>query len=475
MSSLSFLRSFLFMGLVLGLLLTGCKKNSSPTGPGSTGSINGYVKDIDGVPINAVSVIVKGKSPAITDASGAFSVSNVTTPYDIILVLSTQDAAVEYKGVTRKDPTLYYPFSLTQPRTATINGTVPAATGKTTLVFFVSGDYSWWATATASNGNYSISPSWKGSTISLSGKLYVLRWSSNAAGLPSQYDAFGSANLTITDGGTFNSNNFSTGDLTQPAAQNISGSVSTPSASYALTEKDLYVDFGNAFVFIASETGTSLTDNFSYNVPVINGATFEVDAYASATSTPTNRSCYYWKTGIAAGASGVTVPLASAPQLNLPANNGTGVDTTIQFLWAQGGGGGVNEFDVYPETSGDGPDFIVITTANTASIPNLAPQGLSLPLSTSYQWDVIEYYPMSSVDSAASNNFVAFWNGNVGNQGGGQSEIFNFTTKGLTKTSPTMHSQAGRLSSPMIAKGGFLSHLNSRTAFGKQQLERIVH
>ncbi len=319
----------------------------------------------------------------------------------------------------------------------------------------------------AGTGSYSISASWKGSAISLTGKLYVLRWSSNTAGLPSQYDAFGSTSLTISDGGTFNGNNFATGDLTQPASQNISGSVSTSSASYALTEKALYVDFGNAFVFIASETGTSLTSNFSYNVPVISGATFEVDAYASAASTPTNRTSYYWKTGIAAGASGVTVPLASAPQLNLPANNGTGVDTTIQFLWAQGGGGGINEFDVYPETACDGPTFIIITAQNTASIPNLAPQGLSLPLSKSYQWDVTEYYPMSSVDSAASNNFVAFWNGNAGDEGGGESETFNFTSKGLSKASPAMHPQAAGSSSSAAAKGIFLSRLKAKAAPGK--------
>ncbi|MFZ1080367.1 MAG: hypothetical protein WAO19_00405 [Candidatus Kryptoniota bacterium] len=467
MRPFSFPRNVFFFGLVLGLLVVGCKKNSSPTGPGSTGAINGYVMDIDGVPINAVSVIVKGKSPVITDANGAFSVSNVTTPYDIILVLSTEDAAVEYTGVTRTNPTLYYPYSLTTSKTATISGTVPAATGKTTEVFFVSGNYSWWTTADPNTGDYSITPSWKGSTNTLTGILYVLRWTSNTAGLPSQYDAYDFVSLTISAGGTFNNNNFLTTDLTDPPNQNISGSVSLPSTSYSLTEKDLYIDFGGAYVFIASETGASLTDNFSYNVPVVNGATFEVDAYASAASTPTNRTCYYWKTGIAAGASGVTVPLAVAPQLNLPANNGTGVDTTIQFLWAQGGGGGVYEFAVAPVTTGDGPTFIVITANTTANIPNLAPQGLGLPSNTSYEWDVTEYYPLSSVDSAASNSFVAFWDGNAGNQGGGQSEVFNFTTKVLSKTSQIVHSQAGRSSPLATAKSGPLSRLKTRAMFGK--------
>jgi len=444
MCSFSFLRKFFFMGLVVSLLASSCsKKSSSPTGPGggSTGSsISGFVKDIDGVPIEGVSVIVKGGTPVVTDANGAFSDSNVTTPYDIILVLSTEDAAVEYVGLSGRNPTLYYPFSLTQSNTATISGIVPAVAGETTEVFFVSGNYSWWATADPNTGDYSFSPSWHGSTISLTGKLYVLRWSSNTAGLPSQYDAFGSSSLTISAGGTFSNNNFATGDLTDPADQNISGSVSMPSASYALTEKDLYIDFGNAFVYIASETGTSLTPNFSYNVPVISGATFEVDAYASAA----DRTCYYWKTGVSAGASGVTVPLASAPQLNLPANNGTGVDTTIQFLWARGGGGGVNEFDVYPATAGNGPTFIVITAGNSTNIPNLAPQGLSLPSNTSYQWDVTEYYPMASIDNVASSSFVAFWDGNAGSQGGGKSETFDFTTKVLAKVSPMIHGQIAR-------------------------------
>ena len=84
------------------------------------------------------------------------------------------------------------------------------------------------------------------------------------------------------------------------------------------------------------------TDDFSYAVPAITGATFEVYAGAQVSAIPNPRTSSYRKKGIAGGTSGITITLENAPQLTLPANNGTGVDTTTQFLWAQGSGTGVN-------------------------------------------------------------------------------------------------------------------------------------
>ena len=391
-------------------------------------TVNGYVKDVDGEPVGGATVIIKGKAPTTTGAGGNFNVSNVTIPYEIRLILSgTQQAAVVYQGLTRPDPTLFYLGSTTNSKTAIISGTVPAAIGKTTMVFFISGNEAWWATANQNNGTYTINAEWKGSTNSFTGNLQVLRWTPNSNGLPQEYDAYGlEDNVTISAGGTFPNHNFVQADFTNPAEQNITGSITRPSSSYSILNKNLYLNFGNAYIPIAGESGAGLTDNFSYTVPSITGATFQIDVNAEVSAIPTSRITLYSKKGISGGSNGVIITLASAPQLNLPANNGTGIDTTTQFLWTQGSGTGISIIIMIP--LGQGPTFYIYTGGNNTYIPNLSPQGLGLPPFQPYQWVALEFYPISSIDAAASDSFVLFINGNSGDYGRGQSQQFSFTT-----------------------------------------------
>ncbi|RKY92802.1 MAG: hypothetical protein DRQ13_10090 [Ignavibacteriae bacterium] len=391
-------------------------------------TVNGFVKDIDGEPISGVTVIVKGENPTTTGAGGSFSIADVTVPYEIRIIISTQQSAIVYQGLTRSDPTLYYFSSTTQSKFATITGTVPPAQGKTTMVFFISGTKAWWSTAHPTTGSYSINADWRGTANSYTGKLQVLRWTTNnITGLPEQYDAYGSEdNLTISDGGTFSNHNFTEADFTDPAEQNISGSIIRPSSNYSIDYKYLLMNFGNATIQLSSQGGVGLTDNFSYIVPAITGATFEVDAQAQVSALPNNRVTFYRKKGITGGSSGISVNLESAPQLNLPTHNGTGIDTTTQFLWTQGSGIGVNLVRIMP-TIPPGPQYYILTAGNTTYIPDLSPQGMGLPSNVGYGWSIVKLVPFSSLDEAASATFIPVINGYV--EGGSAiSETFNFTS-----------------------------------------------
>jgi hypothetical protein len=396
-------------------------------------TVNGYVKDIDGEPVSGVTVMIKGKTPTTTDGNGGFSFSNVSTPYEVRVIISIGQVALVYQGLTRSDPTLLYLGSTTLLKSATISGVVPPAAGKISTVFFVSGNMAWTATANQSTGAYSIVADWKGSTNSFSGTLQVLRWTQNTSGMPEQYDAYGSKdNLTISDGGTFNNQNFTASDLTDPAELNISGSIVRPSSNYELYSKTLYLTYESgtiyAKIYLGSENGASLTDNFSYVVPSLTGATFGVDAWGVYYGSTTPRNTVYWKRAITGGSSGITINLSSSPQLNLPAHNGAGIDTTTQFLWTKGNGGGICYVLIEPSTPGAGPTFYLMTGGNTTSIPNLAPQGLGLPSNVSYTWSVTQFFPVASVDEAASSTFLQQA---LGQTEGGEamSEDFNFTTK----------------------------------------------
>jgi hypothetical protein len=421
--------AFLFL-----LIVVSCEEDSpsEPNGNGQTITVSGFVKDFDGELVAGVPVIIKGKAPVTTDANGGFTISNVSKPYEVRVIFSTDQAAIVYQGLTRSDPTLIYLGVTSSWKTATISGSIPPAAGKITRVFFTSGAMSWSTNADQGTGLYNLTVDWKGSANSMSGKLQVLRWTQNVSGMPIQYDAYGfEDNLTVSAGGTFPDNNFTAANLTDPPEQNISGSIVRPSSSYDLYNKILYLFFGSAEIYLGEEWGVGLSDNFSYVVPSISGTTFGVDASASLNATPTDRYTNYGKRGITGGSSGITINLASSPQLNIPAHNGSGIDTTTQFLWTKGSGGGICLLYVRPTMWGTGPSFWIFTATNSASIPNLAPQGMGLPSNISYLWSVTQVFPVSSIDDAASSNFLQQTSGST--EGGqASSEEFNF----ITKTSP---------------------------------------
>jgi hypothetical protein len=428
---LSFLSRFLFSAIIISLFfITGCKDDSpnEPEGQsGQTITLNGSVKDIFGQPISGVSVIVKGKSPVITGALGSFTIEKVTTPYEIRLIISSFQTAVIYQGLTKPDPVLLYPQATGSPKSAVISGKVPSTIGKVTKVFFISGSKLFYATANTITGEYSIHAEWWGSEVAYTGKLQVLRWTANLSGIPSQYDAYGSKDLTISNGGTFNDKDFTSSDFSDPAEQSISGSITLPATNYKLTQKSLGLNFENTCMLLAKEFGMDLTGNFSYTVPVISGATFEVDAEAEVPGD--SRRTSFQKKCIACGTSGINLILTSAPQLNLPAHNGTGIDTTTQFLWAQGGGSGINYVYIRPIMFGTGPIYYIFTAGNSTSIPNFSPQGLGLPVNKSYSWEVFQVTPLSSIDQTASDTFLNLLNGSSGDLGNSKSDKFNFTTK----------------------------------------------
>ena len=418
------LSAFLFL-----IMVVSCSEDS-PSESNETDqtiTVSGFVKDIDGEPVSGVPVIIKGKAPVTTDANGAFTVSNVSKPYEARVIFSTDQAAIVYQGLTRSDPTLIYLGTTSSYKTATISGSVPPAAGKVTKVFFTSGTMAWSTNADQGTGSYTLSVDWKGTANSMTGKLQVLRFTQNSSGMPAQYDAYGSEdNLTVSAGGNFPNNNFAATDLTDPPEQNISGSIVLPSSSYVLNGKTLNLFFGDAEIYLGQEWGVGL--NFSYVVPSITGATFGVDANAYLNATPTYRYTSYSKRGITGGSSGITVNLASAPQLNIPAHNGSGIDTTTQFLWTKGNGGGICVILIAPSNWGTDPTFYIFTAGNSTSIPNLAPQGLGLPSNVSYNWQVVQLFPVSSIDDAASATFFQQTNGSA--EGGqAQSEQFTFTTK----------------------------------------------
>lgn len=420
--------TILISTIILGVIFFGCKKDEETIAVGPI-TVNGFVKDYYGQPVSGAAVIITGKTPVTTSASGTFSIPNVSTPYDISLIVSSSKTAVVYKGLSRSDPKLFYLGIGTSVvyNYVTISGTVPAASGKITRVIFVSGSNYNYTNADPTTGNYSFGTSWIGTVDSLAGKIYVLRYTTNPSGLPIDYDAYSTKTLTIKNGMTYSNQNFSVSDLSNPSETTMSGTI-VRSTDYTLSNRTLYIKFDGALIYLAQEYTSPVPDNFSYIVPSLTGVTLAVSAGASKISTPNNQSSYFRKTGIAPGSSGVNIKLETAPRLALPLHNSTNVDTLTDFTWSQGSGEGVNLVEFYSGLSTN-PTYYIFTMGPSLRIPNFSALALGLPANTNYQWRVYRYLPVNSIDNAASDTFRNLLMFGTSDYGSSNSERFNFTTK----------------------------------------------
>jgi hypothetical protein len=408
--------------LVIGMIFFGCTKKTiiEPLGPIN---VDGFVKDYRGTPVSGAVVMIPGKATVTTTASGTFSFANVTTPYDVTVIVSSSKRAIVYKGLNRPNPKLLYTeyLPITQ-YSATISGTVPVVSGKTTKITFIGNLGSNYATTTA--GTYSFTFYWYG-TDSVVGKFFVLRYETNVSGLPVDYDAYWTKNMTLKNGVTYSGENFTAVDAVNPGETNISGSTVHPS-DYTVSTRYLYARFADALLYFCYDPSYA-TDGFVFTVPSIQGLTFAIwtNGYQTSNSSIFTANMQH---DITAGSTGVTVTLNGASRPTIPINNSTNVDTLTQFTWTQGEGSGVYLIRIYP-TSSSNPSYDIFTTSTIGTIPNLSAQALGLPSNTAYSWRVFRYYPLTTTDDVASDTYRTMSNYYNKTYGYSYSETFSFTTK----------------------------------------------
>jgi hypothetical protein len=359
------------------------------------------------------------------------------------------------------DPRLLYLRFENGTKSAWISGTVPPTASTTStdaFVFFVSGRYVFGAThPNPVTGDYSFNVPWRGAAETQAGQLYFLRWTADAQRLPTSYEGYASKPLTVSAGGAYNGNDFSTAEITDPPEQTVSGTVDIP-MGYTQTERRFWAYLGAIPIFWP-ESG-SLGGTFNYTVPVISGVTFGVSASAEDLA---SRSSFFIKTGLSGNSTNVSIPLVTAPQLELPANAAADVQVTTPLTWREGGGTGVTLVEVTPgDSTGPSPTFVVVTTAAHAVIPDLSAQGMGLPPATPYRWSVDKLFPVSSVDGAADDAFLDLIGWEPIESGETLSESFAFTTKGAaavplpgwTVGAPATATQTARWRRVVLGAGG---------------------
>lgn len=399
-------RGFLIAALC-GSLMTGCtSKSSGPTGPGGgtggTITVSGTVIGANNQPQSGVPVIIIGTTiPSVnTDASGKFTISNVTTPYNIAVVDAASKRSLVYKGLTRSDPTLVWlGLSPGVAHNASLTGTIyPSSsypeplTGRRSRVAFASPEAASGTNVNGTTGTYAVGATWYGSTTT-TGTVYALQWNYDGSGIPSSYQGFGMrSGITLLDA-TTNPNGNDT--MSAVSSATLSGTV-TVASGYTLAQKSLSVVFANkGSISLLSDNSAAAV--FSYTAPSITGASM----YLTAVSTKSTGTSVAFKLGLAPNATGVALSVPAAPELSLPVNATTGVTKSNLFSWTP-----VPNAVHLVLFNGPGgqPSYLVLTAAAADSIPDMSAAGLGLPASTSYTWYVYSFGPLGSTDAAAGSS-----------------------------------------------------------------------
>jgi hypothetical protein len=398
------------------LVLSACPgpdddKPGNPTPPDpdpTTLTVTGKVIDGSNQAATKASILIPGndRQPVAVDASGAFSISGVTPPYDVIVADKDRRVATVFKGLSLK--TLTLPLELdvgaAQPdpeHQATVEGTVtgeqPSSAIATTNLLFAStgGDT---PGSVESSGTYSLNVEWNGAT-SVSGTLYALQSESRSPlSPPTRYLAFGQRdNVTVSKDATLPAQDIAMGPVTN---SRLAGNYIVPEG-YAISASILSLALKPASE-ITLGFALAASGAFDYAVPQIPQTTFSILVSASPRDQGAGNGArtILFKRGLTAGTTNVSVDLQAPARPAQPSDAAKDVTRTTGFSWSPFANG-VHALVIQEDKSKNQTPYTVTlyTSGTQATLPDLSAFGMDLPANTELTWKIQGVGPAASVDA----------------------------------------------------------------------------
>jgi hypothetical protein len=368
------------------------------------GSVTGHVIDFWGHPVPSLQVQI-GSTRVSTDESGAFTVPDVPTEYDVSMVYTDavwrQAVAWAYLGLTRRDPTLQINIGA-QRRDGSLDVVFsPKPTlgaGKRIDVALSSGHGADVYENLSVNGTTAESPTWYGpATVAATG--HGLLWQRDSQGLPSGYLGYGSAPVQLDE----DSDSTLTLDLSAASIQSgkIAGAI-TP-AGVASRRNWLFLRFdSDATLELVAQTNAE--DDFSFLAPAIGGSSLTVAASEGYFS---EQYAVAHADNLAPGAQvELTIPAPMVQQS--PAEGTTAVTSTTRFSFS-GAEAGPYVVAFYSQASDD-PNppatlkqiIYVVTAKKQLTLPPFLGGDFTLYPNRRYLWVVTTHGPRASMDELAA-------------------------------------------------------------------------
>jgi hypothetical protein len=353
-------------------------------------------------PLVGATVGAQGET-AFTDATGTFTLSGLSVPYDLAVSSALGDGGLHvYEGLTSATPLLRPTFArLTMPALAlgtTVAGSlVGGALGANEAVLVclegLTAPVYGCDEAAAGDTGFSISAAWFDDGVAvLAARLHAFHVTIDADGVPIAFLGYETIAINLQDGlGVLADLDF---DVV--ATSLLSGTATKPAS---LIEAVVLVSlrFGpNLSMALANVE--LLTPDFQVLVPDVAGATYDVVFGAGGPGA----AVYTWKLGIGLDAGQLSVDVSAQPVA--PDDAAVDVDLTTAFQTTAAGGAART---YVWEAAVNGPSIALTTTRTDVTVPDPASGGFAFPAGADYVWTVIGHGD-GDADAAAAGGYTSF-------------------------------------------------------------------
>jgi hypothetical protein len=383
---------------------------------GSTITVQGKLIDLWRHPLPNVPVTI-GATDTTTDSNGAFSVADVTPPYDVALTITTMrsNATAKYgwlfQGLTRTDPTLQVyrglPERLADPIMLSVTNAFPLSSTQKIAMDFASpdGEFNEQLTSDAVSSS-SNTYAWVGPAIT-TGAAHALSWTfSNPQEIPVSYLAHAALTVALDSAVTTNAISFNLAPSTL-AVGTVGGTVTSPTTTMRANSVFVRFSDGAAIQIVDDHAATG---TFSYTVP--SGL-----SNASMTVAASEGDYYYspyavaYRDGVAAGQSGIALSVPAPATIVTPGAGATMVDGSTMFQWTSSS----HVFVLVAASNPTYDAFFVVTANKHATLPVFPVTQLALAANTAFNCYVETHGSYASVDEATADAGLlsAFANGRL--------------------------------------------------------------
>jgi hypothetical protein len=362
-------------------------------------TLSGTVVDGQGAPAPDVRVKV-GDSLVTTDAAGHFTVSAVSSPYDVTLIPKDLQTPYIFLGLTGSDPTLVVYDRRLNPAQDGQSATIlldlpvdPAAHEQFSFIVDRPDDLSPIGVANANptpDGQILITVSWpesKSTTV----RIQALRYTVDGGGTQ-HYTGYDTTTLPLAGGiGEAWTANWKAPSFKEAK---ISASIDLPDG-YQIWQSEVNMrPGGGPSGGIVAWKSSNSTDP-SFVVPDLEGALFDVTVCATNGASASCRTL----PGLTAGTLGAKLSVEEGPALLSP-SSGESVGAGSEVQWAaQGEGASFLLF--YPPGGAAGPWYFIASGDEAATIPDLTALGTKLPSGADYNIGVFRNGAEETVDDLA--------------------------------------------------------------------------
>ena len=379
------------------LLLAACSTTPSGGGPET---IQGRVVGLLGSPLPNATVSI-GSATATSDGTGAFSIPNVTPPYDATVSSVSGNWAHVYQGLSTATPILFPVGVLAGGTTVTSNATVQGtvttsvtASSTNPLVVCVEGVNvevygcnSYTTPTTATTVDYSITAGWI-TTSNVAVRVHALQYArATSTSLPSSYYGYAktTSTTTLVPGNTYSSINLML--MGTMGSNALSGSLSVPAGFTSVGVMVMARVSPTLSIPLGSATLTGPGYAYTAQVPAFTGATSTVLAIGSATG----KIALAWKQDLTAG-TGRDVSLSQVPTVaSLPASASPGDTFNVT-----GTTGAPLTVVFQPSASPTAPALAMTTSQSSVTLPST----LAIPSGSTYSVLTVSN-PDESLDRAS--------------------------------------------------------------------------